>query len=102
MKLYWSINSIPELADLPKEKRKEVWKSCHIKCFLHWQIWASAVLFGLGVAAGSALGEFYYGRIGGTIGAAIAGGIVGIIGWEIKVSVVRPLIRVYLNSHDKI
>ena len=30
MKLYWSYNSIPELADLPKEKRKEIWQECHL------------------------------------------------------------------------
>jgi len=29
MKLYWSLKSIPELTDLPNEKRNEIWKICY-------------------------------------------------------------------------
>jgi hypothetical protein len=101
VKLYWSYNSIPELADLPKEKRKVVWKSCHLKVFQHWLTWFSFLISGICVAAGIALGDFYYGRMGGIIGGAIAGGIGGFIAWEIKVAKVRPYIREYLNTYEQ-
>jgi hypothetical protein len=101
MKLYWSINSIPELTDLPNEKRKEVWAVCQSRCFRNWQTGISIVLMGVCIAAGIKLGKFYYGHIGGIIGAVIAGGIGGSIIWEIKVNIVRPHIREYLSSHEK-
>jgi hypothetical protein len=101
MKLYWSYNSIPELADLPKEKRKEIWHTCHLKCLVHWQIWVSFLVCGLCAATGMGLGEFYYNRIGGFLGAMLGGGIGGFIIGEIKVSMVRPHIREYLISHGK-
>jgi hypothetical protein len=48
-----------------------------------------------------ALGEFCYGRIGSIIGAAIAGGIGGVIVWEVNAVMVRPYIREYLSLNGK-
>jgi hypothetical protein len=99
MKLYWSLKSIPELADLPKEKRMEVWRACHPKDIKHWQTWISFGFLGICVFLGMAFGKFYIRIIGQTIGGIIALWIWFIIFWQIKVSVVRPHIREYLNSH---
>ena len=47
MKIYWSLKSIPELADLSKDERRRVWKAMTGKSFMsipepfrHWQFWA--------------------------------------------------------------
>ena len=29
MPFYWSANSVPELARLPKDRRKSIWKECY-------------------------------------------------------------------------
>jgi hypothetical protein len=100
MKLYWTYNSIPELADLPKDKRKEVWATCHRK-MLHRYIWVACVIGAVCVPAGMIIGESYFGRIGGIIEAMIAGGIGGLIIGEVKVAMTRPHIREYLISHEK-
>jgi hypothetical protein len=99
--LYWTYNSIPELADLPKEKRKELWHACHLKVFVHWQIWVSLLVCGLCAATGTELGKFYYNHIGGFLGAMLGGGIGGFIVGQVGVAVTRPHIREYLNSHEK-
>jgi hypothetical protein len=101
MKLYWSYNSIPELADLPKEKRKEIWHACHLKGLAHWQTWGACLVCGLCCVTGSELGKLCYGRIGGFIGAMIAGGLGGLIAWEVTATMVRPHIREYLSSYGK-
>jgi len=100
MKLYWSCKSIPELAGLPKQKRKEVWAACHRKILPRY-IWVACIIGAVCAPAGSIIGESYFGRIGGIIGAGIAGGIGGLIIWEVEVAVARPYIREYLSSHEK-
>jgi len=39
MNIKWSISLklIPELSDLPKEERKQLWKQCSMSGFSHWQ-----------------------------------------------------------------
>jgi hypothetical protein len=73
-----------------------------MKAFRHWQVWFGCCLGGIFVALIGGLGRFNYGHIGGLIGSGIGGGIGGFIIWEINTNVVRPHIREYLNSHDKI
>ena len=44
MKIYWSLQSIPELADLPRPERRRLWRKCWGKVLRHWQIWLMFLL----------------------------------------------------------
>jgi len=39
MSFYWSLNAVPELASLPKERREAVWKECKGSRKLPWWYW---------------------------------------------------------------
>ncbi len=102
MKIYWSYNSIPELADIPKEKRKEVWTTCYHRSKISYRYILVAVVIGaVCISAGMLLGKFYLGRTGGILGTAIAGGIAGFIIGQSIIASVRPYVREYLNSNGK-
>jgi len=109
MTLYWSYNSIPELEDLPEETRKEVWKECRMSDRTPWRTFLLNTILGtimfLCIAAGTAFGKFYYGRIGGITGgitiAVITGSVCGFIIAQLHIARVRPRIREYLCSHGK-
>ena len=54
MNIYWSLKSIPELADLSKDERKRVWAAMTGKSFKsipeplgHWQYWVALLGAGL-------------------------------------------------------
>jgi hypothetical protein len=55
MKFYWSYKSIPELASLPRDKAKQIWKECYYNHRIptYWQIaiyvlvnWAAWICLG--------------------------------------------------------
>jgi len=102
MKLYWSYNSIPELADLPKEKRKEIWKSCCLKCFANFPFWCSTknaiALVWLVIVMPLVI---YYSNhhMIGLIGFVLVGAIIGFILWQVEIALVKPYIRECLNSN---
>jgi hypothetical protein len=100
MKLYWSIKSIPELADLPKQNRKTAWKNTYLKHWIKVGLLPTLIVM-VCVIAGSVFAENHYGHLGGLICAGIAGGIGGFIGWEITANMIRPYLREYLNSNVK-
>ena len=50
MRIFLTVQSIPELASLPAIKRDEVWQRCHRKAWRHWQTWL-AFLVSLGTWA---------------------------------------------------
>jgi Na+/H+-dicarboxylate symporter len=100
MKLYWSLKSFPELADLPKQKREEVWTNTYKKHWFKIKI-LPAITFGLCAVAGVAYGNTHYGYFGKYCGAIIGSGIGWCIAWQITVAIIRPYIREYLISHGK-
>ncbi|MGD0573111.1 MAG: hypothetical protein ABSB11_08840 [Sedimentisphaerales bacterium] len=100
MKFYWSINSIPELAGLPKQNRKKAWRKTHLKYFFKVGV-ISTVLDVFFIVVGCLFGQIYYGFGGGLIGIVIAGGIGGTIAWELEANLIRPCLREYLNSNVK-
>ena len=103
MKLYWSLKSIPELADLPNKQRKEIWKSCRLKCLMTWPFWGSTItiiVFWLVIL--TKLGYFYRDRhLIGLIWGAVISAIVVFIMWQVEIALVKPYIRKYLISHGK-
>jgi Mn2+/Fe2+ NRAMP family transporter len=103
MKLYWSLNSIPELANLPKERRKEIWKPCRLKCLASWPFWVSMIaIIVVWLVMLSKLGYFYSdNHIIGLIWGVIVSVIVSFIMQQVEFALVRPYIREYLISHEK-
>jgi hypothetical protein len=82
MKIYWTKNSIPELAGLSSEERNRLWKICFKKAMHEWQSKAGIVIAGLFAGIGCML----FGPEGGGIG----GGIGGFIFSQIISNRMRP------------
>ena len=103
MKIYWSYNSIPELADLPKEKRKEIWQKCHVKVFRHWQMWFLILIQVLLTVVIIESVRSYFGsfNVVGLILLMIIGGLIGGVISCFTQSINRSDIRKYLNSNAK-
>jgi hypothetical protein len=86
MQIYWTLKSIPELAQLPRAERRRVWRHVYWKTFDHWQAWAG--LFACGACA--AMGTLFGGLLGsGFIGAAMGGGVGGFIFSQAAIAVAR-------------
>jgi uncharacterized membrane protein len=103
VKLYWSLKSIPELADMPKEQRKEVWRKCRLKSGHKRQSIIIAIMFAiLGCIFGIVCSVNGYSFNKGLVAAIAIGFIFGFIYGQIEAISIRPHIREYLNSHDKI
>lgn len=90
MQIYWSLKSIPELAELPASERGRIWRTAHWKIFRHWQVWLA--LGGCAIAAGlgSSLGELTDYRI---IGFTIGAGIGAFLYAQVAMHFARPHIR---------
>jgi len=103
MKLYWSCKSIPELADLPKDKRKEIWKTCRWNCVSSWPFWVSTIAIIVVWLVILRKLEYFYSdnHIIGLILDAIACALVGFILFQVEIALVRPYIREYLISNAK-
>jgi hypothetical protein len=101
MKLYFSLKSMPELANLPEEKQKEVWQKCSGNYWHHWQTWVATLVlcacFILGENIGMRFGGIYWQIICTVIGCYIGGVILN----QTITSMVRTNIREYLSSHEK-
>jgi len=86
MTIYWTIKSIPELAQLPPKKQRRVWRRAYGRAFGHWQTWAAWALCGVLGVLGSNLGRSLGAPL---LGAAIGGGLGGFVASQIMVYVAR-------------
>lgn len=73
MKIYWSLESIPELSDLTPSERLRLWQRCSFKPFRHWQVWAA-----LAIGAACAVGALH--TVGDPFASAFASGLAGGLG----------------------
>jgi len=94
MRIYWSLNSVPELAALPKMERKRVWRTCYHRTFRHWQTWLALLFCGLCGGAGVQIGKFIF-EDGWMmlVCAGICGGIGGFIFGQVATQIAIPYIR---------
>ena len=92
MKIYWSLKSIPELAELPEEKYKEILKECGLtnleKTGVFWKLLALPFIL-----TGMKLGKTCGGKIGSIVGIVIGGAIGIIVLQQVQVYIVRFRIR---------
>lgn len=102
MKLYFSINSIPELANLPKKGRYQIWKACYS---IFWKSWKNIILnIILTILFISVLTGIYHTFdkfIIGLLVSVILGAIYVFIERQVAIYIIRPHIREYLSSHGK-
>ena len=98
MNLYWSVKSIPELADMPKEKRRQILKECDLtkleKTGAFWRLLTLPFML-----AGVFLGGICGGRMGRIIGVAIGGIIGALVATQIWIGIVRSRIRRHILWH---
>ena len=93
MRIYWTIESIPELKTLSKRERKRIWREAYRNSWNHWQAGAALLLLGLCVCIG--------GIMGGAWGAGIGGGIGAMIFHQIMIVIMRPYLKAsVIQEHD--
>jgi hypothetical protein len=96
----FSTESIPELAALERRERWRMLAKCHLRSFLHWETWAG-LLLAVVISAVAQVSVRYLlpaltERTAPLLGfsPAVAGWIVGgHLSWNIRVRVVRRLVR---------
>jgi len=72
MRIYWTLKSIPELAELPPDQRRRRWREAYLEAFHYWPMWAATVAVALGAGLGSYLGSLAGWQLaGGVVGAAV-------------------------------
>ena len=93
MQLYSSLKSIPELADLPADERRRLWRAAFWRTLRHWQLWVALLFPVAGSYVGSWLGsQVGHPSIGSMVGAASGGFIFG----HVVVELARPYLRAEL------
>ncbi len=93
MKICWSLRSIPELEDLPKEKHKEILKECGFTNLEKTPFFWGKIMPIPFFLAGIALGKTYGGKVGAVIGIILGGIIGGFVSWQIQIYIVRSRVR---------
>ena len=102
MKIYWSIRSVPELAKIPEENRKDILRKYaltnseneKIGCLL-------SVLTTALMLIGATLGNICADRIGAIIGIIIGGAVAVFVGCQIPVYIFRSRVRKHLFTYEK-
>jgi hypothetical protein len=95
MKLYWSIDKIPELAGLSPQQKKQALQFCIKKhAFKLWQTWLCLfVSIFLSLAVRSAF------QFTGSIADGITGGFTGLIAWFTLLNALRPHFQNYVRKN---
>jgi hypothetical protein len=73
VKIYWTLKSIPELADLTLSERGRRWRSAYKSAFRHWQTWVGLAVCG----AFGYMGAYFFGIAGTVILAGLGGAVYG-------------------------
>ena len=98
LQLYWTLESIPELAARPPDERRQAWTSAVRRSFRHWQVWAAFIGTGAVAAVGGAVGALVgLEYVGGLIGA----GIGGLLASEVVTEFARPYLLLPIPLIDR-
>jgi hypothetical protein len=93
MRFYWSLRSIPELAQLPANERGRAWREASREAMRTTSVKAALIL--VGVLAG--LGTMLF----GIVGAAIGGGIGGLIFGQLATDRARPHLKAFAERQRR-
>jgi hypothetical protein len=92
LRIFWSLQDIPELAHLKPEQQKVAFRECYQKyLFSLWQTWVACGVMSSLVTIGMSINPF----VGGAIGGAIGGALLAII----ITNALRPKLKAYVNHH---
>jgi hypothetical protein len=97
MAVFWTLKSIPELANLPARDRRVNWRRAYRRSWRHWQTWLGLLACAMCAAVGAGLGGFASHPF---IGAAIGGGVGGFVFGQATVRVARSHYRNVLLGLD--
>jgi hypothetical protein len=86
MTIFWTLKSIPELANLPASDRRVYWRRAYRRTWRHWQTWAGLFACAICAGVGGGLGAFSAHPI---VGAIIGGGVGGFVFGQATVLVAR-------------
>jgi uncharacterized membrane protein len=93
MKFFWSLQDIPELANLKTEQQQVAFRECYQKyLFSLWQTWMACAVMSLSVT----IGMHVFGPI---IGGIVGGAIGGLLLSAIITNALRPKLKAYVNHH---
>ena len=111
MPIYWGLESIPELKNVPKAERGRVWRRAYNKSFRHWQNWAGllvvAICVTIGFTIGMEVGCILEAALGGEIWiwrnvvTAIFAGFGGFLYSQISISIARPYLKSELHKRKR-
>lgn len=98
MQIYWTLESIPELARLPAWERRRVWRRAYSRACCGWRMWAAMLVTGtcagIGFVAGHALD---WPIVSGLVGSAIGGFVQG----QLVVDLVRLHLPVAILTSER-
>ena len=84
--IYWTVDSIPELAKLPREERQKIWRSYYWKVFKTKFAPMTALITIVALAQlGSSVNESY--------GPFVGGGIGGFLFWQVMMESIHSCIK---------
>ncbi len=95
MRWYWSVTSLPELADLPADQRWQHSRRCYWSILRHWQVWAAMLVAGVFPLGGVLAGGYLLTQSLWTalLGLAIGCGVGGFFFLQIACAYLRPHLR---------
>jgi hypothetical protein len=94
MKIYWSADSMPALANLPPKQRQKILQTCTRKyAFRHWQFWLSIII----MATLAVLAARYI----GPLGMAIVTGIAYSVFTTVINTAIYPDVKRYIEREFK-
>lgn len=94
MTIYWTLRSIPELADLPRRERGRFWRTHVLRAFKHWQPWAGLFAMWLSIAVGAMIATILSAPWSAVIAlAAPLGFFGGLLFSQLLITTVRPYLR---------
>lgn len=94
MKLYLTLDSIPELRPLPGKERLKIWRCAYFAAMRKPQIWVALALNGVIAGASVLVASTYLSHVMAVvIGSAVGGALGGIFFSQILVHYALPHIR---------
>ena len=97
MTVFWTLKSIPELANLPARERRVYWRRAYRRSWRHWQTWAGLLACAMCAAVGAGLGAYTTHPIAGVV---IGSGVGGFVFGQAAVRVARSHYRNVLLGLD--
>jgi len=101
MKIYWSLESIPEIRDMHFSYREKIWRKCFKSAFRRWQFWVSATLVILFQIVPWKIGNILFGTsVYKMLWTVANGALFGYLLLVIAINCAIPCIRQEANNYN--